>query len=107
MRILLDESAPRRLKRLFSDHDVETAQERGWARKRNGELLRLAVEAGFEVFVTPDTNLAFQQPLASFDIAAVVLASGDNRMAAYEPMAARLRDVVLSARKGEALVVTG
>lgn len=84
MRILLDESAPRQLKQLLSGHVVETVPENGWASKRNGELLGLAVEGGFDVFVTPDANLPRQQDLSKFDIAVVVLAAGLNRMSTYE-----------------------
>ena len=97
MRILLDESAPRQLGRLLSGHEVETVPERGWAAKRNGELLTLAAEAGFDVFVTPDANLPNQQDLSKFDIAVVILAAGMNRMSTYETLADRLREVVEAA----------
>lgn len=107
MRILLDESVPRDLKRLLTGHDVETVPERGWASKRNGELLRLATAAGFDVFVTPDQNLPRQQNLASFDIAVVVLAAGRNRMATYEPLADQLLRTVEAAKRGEASWFTG
>jgi hypothetical protein len=106
MRILLDESAPRALKRILTDHDVETAPDRGWASLRNGELLGLAVSEGFDVFVTPDQSLPHQQNLASFHIAVVVLACGLNRMATYEPLADELRQAIESAVRGAALVFT-
>ena len=102
MRILLDESAPRGLKTFFADHDVETVPELGWASLKNGELLTLAVENGFDVFVTPDKALDSQQNLASFDIAVVVLAVGRNLMASYEPVSESLAQFVLHARRGEA-----
>lgn len=102
MRILLDESAPRELKDLLTEHEVETVPERGWSAKRNGELLTLAVEEGFDVFVTPDQSLPHQQKLASFDVAVVVLAAGLNRMATYQPIADRLRESLLTAKRGEA-----
>ncbi len=107
MRILLDESAPRQLKRLLAGHDVETVPERGWASKRNGELLGLAAAEGFDVFVTPDGNLPHQQELARFNIAVVVLAAGLNRMTTCEAHADRLREVVDAAtRKGVATWLT-
>lgn len=53
MRVLFDECLPRRLKRDLVGHDVRTAPEMGWASKRNGELLALAV-GQFEVFLTAD-----------------------------------------------------
>lgn len=102
MRILLDESAPRGLKTLFVDHVVETVPDRGWASFKNGELLGLAVENGFDVFVTPDKALDSQQNVASFDIAVVVLAVGRNVMGSYESVRESLVPFVLAARRGEA-----
>lgn len=108
MRILLDESAPRRLKDLLAPHEVTTAQEQGWTSRRNGDLLGLAAAAGFDVLVTPDQSLSFQQNLSTFEIAVVVLAApGGNRMSSYLPIAAALLAAVETARKREALVVTG
>ena len=94
MRILLDESTPRQLKRLLPGHEVETVPERGWASKKNGELLRLAVDAGFDVFVTADAALPNQQDLSKLDLAVVVLAAGLNRMSTYETLADRFKEVV-------------
>jgi len=64
MRILLDESLPRRLKTEFVGHEVATVAERGWSGVKNGELLTLAAER-FDVFVTADQNLQYQQNLAA------------------------------------------
>ena len=61
MRVLLDESLPRQLARELTEHDVRTVPEQGWAGLRNSELLRRAVEEGFEVFLTADQNLEYQQ----------------------------------------------
>ena|SRR5438876_10915343 len=106
MRILLDESVPRGLRRLLPAHDVRTVPEQGWASKRNGELLTLAVSDGFDVFVTPDQNLPHQQNLSNFDIVVVILAAGPNRMATYEPIADRLQRSVEVATRREALWFT-
>jgi cytochrome bd-type quinol oxidase subunit 1 len=62
--------------------------------------------AGFDVVVTPDQNLPHQQNLSAFDISVVVLASGLNRMATYEPLAERLREAVVAAQRGSALIFT-
>ena len=56
-------------------HEVVTAHERGWSTLKNGELLSVAGEEGFDVFVTTDTNLRYQQNLASRHIAIVVLST--------------------------------
>lgn len=102
MRILLDESAPRGLKKLLPGHEVKTVPEQGWASKVNGELLGLAVADRFDVFVTPDQNLNFQQNLSNFDIAVVVLATGRNVLSTYRPIADSLLEFVQNAKRGEA-----
>lgn len=63
MCVLLDECLPRRLKRELPDHEVRTAPEMGWAGVENGELLRLA-SGEFDVFITVDRSLEFQQNLS-------------------------------------------
>lgn len=68
MRILLDEDLPRRLGRYLIGHDAETVQRSGWAGVKNGRLLALAA-ARFEVFLTMDQNLEFQQNLATLPVA--------------------------------------
>jgi hypothetical protein len=52
------------LKNLLSGHDIQTAQEMEWGLLKNGELLRRAEERGFQVFVTSDRNLSYQQNLS-------------------------------------------
>lgn len=105
MRILLDESAPRGLKRLLAAHDVQTVAERDWTAKSNGELLELAA-AKFDVFITADQAMPHQQNLTKFDLAVIILAAGRNRIATYEPLAEKLKQSVVDARKGEALRFT-
>lgn len=73
MRVLFDQGTPVPLCQFLSAHAVATAFELGWSTLKNGELLRSAEEKGFEVLVTTDTNLRYQQDLASRRIAVVVL----------------------------------
>ncbi len=61
MKILLDRSAPAPLRRLLTSHAVETAYERGWSTLQNGELLVAAETGEFDVFITADSNLKYQQ----------------------------------------------
>jgi len=75
MRVLLDHGTPAPLRRALLGHTVETAYERGWSRLSNGMLLDAAEAAGFEVFVTTDKNLRYQQHLAARSIAVVVLST--------------------------------
>jgi len=73
VRILFDQGTPVPLRRHLTGHQVETAYERGWSRLKNGELLDAAERDGFEVLVTTDANLRYQQRLAGRRIAIVVL----------------------------------
>lgn len=80
MKILVDESCPRKLRNDFGpEHEVWTVRDKGWLGKKNGELLRLMVEAGFELFVTVDRNLPYQQNTGNLPIPIVVLCANDNR----------------------------
>jgi hypothetical protein len=63
MNVLLDACVPRPLRKFLPDHTVRTAQEMGWGRLKNGSLLQEA-EAQFDVFITTDQNLQYQQNLA-------------------------------------------
>ena len=77
MRVLLDECLPRRLKHDLVGHAVRTAPETGWASKSNGELLGLAA-GEFDVFLTVDRNLSYQQDVSAWDIAVLVLVAHSN-----------------------------
>ena len=69
MRILLDECVPLQVRHALPDHEVATAQEMGWGGLGNGELLDAAEHAGFALFIVADTNLRYQQNLATRRIA--------------------------------------
>lgn len=75
MLILFDHGTPRGIGRSLVGHNVVRAKERGWDRLSNGELLTEAERAGFEVFVTADKNIRYQQNLAGRKIAIVVLST--------------------------------
>lgn len=75
MRILFDQGTPVPLRQSLMHHEVTTAYERNWSNLRNGELLDTAEKQGFEVLVTTDSNLKYQQNLKSWRIAIVVLST--------------------------------
>ena len=75
MRVLFDQGTPVPLRKLLSLHQVETVFERGWSTLENGRLLVAAEREGFEVLVTTDQNLRYQQNLGVRKIAIVVLSS--------------------------------
>jgi len=84
LRILLDENVDRRLKRdLTGEHEIITVAEAGWAGKNNGELLRLA-ENRFDVLLSTDKGIPYQQNVSRFDLAVVLLRARSN---SYEDLA--------------------
>jgi predicted nuclease of predicted toxin-antitoxin system len=99
VRILLDESLPRRLGTLLAGHDVSTVQTMGWSGVQNGELLHLAATQ-FDVFVTPDQSLSFQQNLAQFPIAVVVLVASSNRLDSIKELVPALLEILSHAVPG-------
>jgi predicted nuclease of predicted toxin-antitoxin system len=85
MRILLDESLPHDLATLITGHSVSTVSGEGWASVKNGKLLALAATK-FEVFITADRNLEFQQNLAKLPLAVVILVARKNRVQDLVPL---------------------
>ena len=79
MKILLDECVPSRLRRLLTNHEVQTVTECGWAGIKNGELLKKAAET-FDAFVTVDQNLSFQQNPKSVPLPVIVIHSPSNKI---------------------------
>jgi hypothetical protein len=79
MRLLIDECVPRPIKAEFSGHDVWTVPEMGWTGRKNGELLQLMSDAGFDVLVTVDQSLRHQQNLQAMGVCVLVLVATTNR----------------------------
>jgi hypothetical protein len=98
VRVLLDECLPRRLKRDLVGHDVRTAPEMGWASKSNGELLALATGT-FDVFLTADRNLSYQQDVSAYDIAVVVLVARSNNLDELRPLVPQILEVFTVAKR--------
>ena len=76
-KILLDECVDHRLSREFLDHSVTSVPKMGWAGLKNGELLGKA-QNKFDIFLTTDKNLAFQNNVVQYNIAVVVLRAKSN-----------------------------
>jgi predicted nuclease of predicted toxin-antitoxin system len=94
MKILFDQGTPVPLRRHLPRHDVATAAEMDWSQLTNGELLAAATEDGFELLVTTDQNLRYQQDLTDRKIAVVVL------MTASWPRISKQADKVAAAIEG-------
>ena len=77
MRILLDHNVPAPLRHWLIGHQVETAYERGWAELSNGDLLGMAEQAGFDVLITTDRGIRYQQNLAQRRLALIVINTND------------------------------
>jgi len=102
MRVLLDESLPRRLKRELPGHQVATVPEAGWAGKKNGGLLRLA-DSLFDVFVTPDQNLPAQQNLVGLRVAIIVVRARSNDISDLLPLVPHLQAAIARISPGQVL----
>lgn len=107
MKILLDECIPRKLKAGFSDHDCMTVPEAGFAGQKNGVLLSLAEAAGFEVFLTMDKGVQFEQNLTGRSIAIVIVRARSNRLADLLPHVPACLSVVGTIQPGQIMRVGG
>jgi hypothetical protein len=105
-RILLDECLPRDLKKSLVGHEAKTVPEAGWASKENGELLALAASE-FDVFVTVDRNLTFQQNLADLEIAVIVLVARSNRLVDLLPLVSGLLETIGTIARGQVIRLDG
>ena len=89
MRILFDHNTPRPLRRYLTGHAVDTADEMGWAAIRNGNLLDNAEREGYEIVISADQNMRYQQNFEHRRIAMVVLLS--NR---WSDVQMRIEDIL-------------
>jgi hypothetical protein len=85
MRVLLDECLPKRLATELSGHEVLTVPEAGWAGIKNGKLLSL-IAKHFDVFITIDSNLRYQQRLQKVAFAVIILHAYSNKIEAIRPL---------------------
>ena len=98
MNILLDENLPRYLKRLLVNHHVQTVQEMGWAGLKNGLLLAQA-EPRFDLLLSADKNLRYQQNLRGRALAIIVLPS--NRLPVVQTLEGQLQARIMQIAGGE------
>jgi len=90
----------------MTDHEVVTVTERGWSGIRNGNLLVLA-EAEFDVFLTVDQNLKYQQNLKAFKIGVILLVARNNRLKTLLPLMPEARKALESIKTGHFVRVGG
>jgi len=98
MRVLFDQATPVPIRRFLIGHTVRTAAQEHWDTLKNGELLTVAEHAGFEVFLTTDKNMRYQQNMTGRTIAVVVI--GAQQWPALQPHVARVVATVNAATPG-------
>ena len=103
-RILLDECIDWRLSRHLRPHRVTTVGKAGWSGAKNGRLLRQAA-GEFDVFITVDRNLSFQQNLVDVDLAVIVLCAPSNRLQDLLPLVPRTLEMIPAVGPGEVVSV--
>jgi predicted nuclease of predicted toxin-antitoxin system len=102
--ILLDECLDWRLRKSLPGHSVKTVQDMGWVGIKNGRLLALA-QNQFDVFITGDRNLHFQQNLQAFTIAVVVLHAESIRLAHTNSLMPKVLALLPALKKGSISIV--
>jgi len=104
VRVLLDECVPKKLRRDLPGHEVRTVAEMGWAGTKNGPLLRQAA-TNFDVFLTVDQGIEFQQSLTGLGLAVIVMAARSNDIDDLRPLMPRVLVTLASTTGGEVVVV--
>lgn len=97
MNVIIDECVPYIVKRRLPERQIITVQEMGWAGIKNGELLRL-VEENFEIFITSDKNLKYQQNLVGRNLAIILLPG--NQVPIIENLLSKIDDVLDTIQRG-------
>lgn len=104
MRVLFDQGTPQPLRRELRGHSVDTVYERGWSALNNGDLLMTAEHAGYDLFVTTDQNLRYQQNLTGRRLAILVLTT--TSWPKIRPHVARVQDAIDAMSEGSYLEIS-
>ena len=99
MRVLLDECVPRGLGAHLPGHEVKTVAETGWTGVKNGALLQLAATR-FDVLLTVDRNVEYQQNFTGLTIAVIVIAASSNDIAVLRPLMPAVLSALASVTPG-------
>ena len=86
MKLLIDENLPKKLKIDFPEHEIFTVSDMGWNGKKNGELLKLMLEKEFDMLLTFDKNLQYQQNFAKYPVTVFILNAEDNTYVTLKPL---------------------
>jgi hypothetical protein len=99
IRVVFDEDVPRQLRRDLPQFNIRTVQEQGWSSLKNGDLLRTA-SVEFDVLLTADRNLQYQQNIPKFDIGLVVLALRDSRLPSLQSKLNEIESAIVAVKPG-------
>ena len=105
MKVLIDECLPRRLKNHLTEHDCLTVPEAGLAGKRNGELISLAEQQKYEIFLTMDKGVEYEQNVRALSLAIIILRARSNRLADLVPYVSDCLEQMKSIKPGEVVRV--
>lgn len=105
MKVLLDECVTRYLKRDFTGHEVLTVEEAGFKGLKNGQLLQ-AASGYYDVLVTVDQNLQYQQNLKNFGIAIILMKAQRSTYPLLNPLMAQVLETLEKIKPGEIIIVT-
>jgi predicted nuclease of predicted toxin-antitoxin system len=106
MKILLDECLPRRLLRDLSGYSSTTVPRQGWAGRKDIDLVKLAADE-FDVFITMDSNLAYQQNLSAVNLCIIVLRAVNSRYETLQPLIPDILKTLKNAAKPGATIMIG
>ena len=102
MRVLLDEQLPIDLAPVLQGHQVDSVVHRGWAGLKNGPLLR-RMGGEYDVLITMDRNLEFQQNIAALPFGVLLVRAASNRMAHLAPLVPSMLEVLPTVQPGQIL----
>ena len=105
MKLLLDECTPKRLQNDFPGHEAQTVAEAGLNGLKNGQLLRAAVHKGFDVLITVDQRLRFQQNLLQFNLAVIIIVAKPCRYPQLKLLAPKVLKALEAIIPGESVIV--
>ena len=105
MKILLDECVTKRLKRHLEEFEVYTVREMGWGGIKNGKLMGLCVENNFDLLLTIDKNLMFQQNLSKFSLTIVVINSLTSKLEELIEFLPSFKSTIGSLQKSQAYII--
>jgi hypothetical protein len=106
MKILLDKCVAKRLKNLLPDHEVHTVVKHGWSGLKNGQLISSAINGGFDLFLTIDKNLQFQQNIKKYDIIVVIFDSPSSDIEDLEKFIPAFNKSLALLKKGNAYLIS-